>query len=257
MSKKTIPSLRGRGGYKSNAPGSPKKGKKEGGKGRILLSRLIPLGVVLLLAAVGGAALALLRTQPVWYVAEEYAAAWADILDSTKAPFSRVKPYPGEGKIPKNRYGYIITGTLEGRGFSGAGDPASEIPLRIYPGLSRSREYRGALALALNPWMVFRKYQDPDLIRSRIDAAGGEPGRLLLPGGDIRAAWAWMAQLLQNPPGTFPPRGEEWDPARLFRSHRFQQGAATYTWEDAWASFFMDDLSCIYAPLQWVREFPP
>jgi hypothetical protein len=66
-----------------------------------------------------------------------------------------------------------------------------------------------------------------------------------------------MTQLLQDPPGIFSAPGEAWNETMFFRNRRFQQGAATYTWEDAWTLFFREDEAWIYAPLQMVREFPP
>jgi hypothetical protein len=261
MGKKISP-LRGR----TSSPKGKVKGnshKKKGAEGRRRFPLgLIPLGLLLLLAAGGWAAFERLRSRPVWYLEGEIAAVWADVLAAGDPPFSRVEPYPGEGKIPKNRYGYLISAAWE-KGGPSSGDrgkedsPEAGNPLRIYPGLSRTREYGGALALALNPWMVFSRHQDPLLSRGRVEARSGGAGRLILAGGDSRAAWAWMAQLLQGPPGTFPPQGEAWDPARLYRDRRFQNGAVTYTWEDAWALFFRERESWIYAPLQMVRELSP
>jgi hypothetical protein len=244
-------------GKKKNVPGSHKKGA---GERRRFSLWLIPLGVLLLLAAGGLAAFGRLQPRPVWYLEGEIAAAWADILAAGDPPFTLVEPYPGEGKIPKNRYGYLISAAWREGGPDAGGvedSPEAGSPLRIYPGLSRSRQYGGALVLALNPWMIFSRHQDPLLTRSRVEARGGGEGRLILPGGERRAAWAWMAQLVQGPPGIFPLRGEAWNPARLYRDRRFQQGAATYTWEDAWALFFRERESWMYAPLQIVREMSP
>lgn len=230
-----------------------KKGK--GGKGfSPLARRAIPAGgLVIGLAALlilGGV---LFRPRPVWYVDGDFLSNWGRILRASAPPFDRFEPLPGAGSIPKGRYGYMISPRHPG---AGEGDAA--FPVKVFRDLARTREWEGAQALALNPWMVFRKHQDPEPDRERVTGSRGGEGVLVLPGGEEGAVWAWLYQLLQGPPGVFPGDRQVWEAARgrLFEGRRFQQGADTYSWVDIWPMLNSRETVWVYAPLSRVRALP-
>jgi hypothetical protein len=80
-----------------------------------------------------------------------------------------------------------------------------------------------------------------------------------MPGAEPAAVEAWLAQLLQERPGVFPESREIWDRAedRLFLDRRFQRGALSYSWFDAWIALFQEGPSWVYAPLGRIRKLPP
>jgi hypothetical protein len=126
----------------------------------------------------------------------------------------------------------------------------------MFPWLSRSREYKGALALAANPWLVFRKHQVSGLSRDRVDSIAGGEGLLICPGGEGDAVNAWLSQLLQELPGEFPREPAVWQDAgqTLFAGRRFQNGAMGYHWLDVWPLLLREEKAWVYAPINKVRE---
>jgi hypothetical protein len=216
--------------------------------------RTIPLP-----ALAGGAALLiitalflLLRPKPVWLVEESLSADWSRFLrDSAAAPpFRRIETRsPG---TPGKGTGFIITTRRDGAAAEGEG------AVVLYPWLSRTREWEGALVLAVNPWMVFRKHENPLPDRARLDTPAGGAGVLICPGGEDPAVFAWVSQLLQDQPGSFPGGAGVWEQAErdLFLGRRFQNGAMTYRWVDVWPLLYRSDVAWVYAPLSMVRELP-
>jgi hypothetical protein len=242
-----------------NKPGS------SGKKGKNTVSGLSKRGFRIWLrrgAIAGGLLLAgivvffIFRPKLLWYVDEDYTAAWNRILQQSPPPFSRfeVKPLPpgGLADFPKGRFGYIISR----KGPQGERSP--ETPVMQYRDLSRSREYQGWMVLALDPWMVFRKHQDPEPQRSFIDSAN-DRGSLLLAGADSAAVRAWLCQLLQEKPGVFSPGKETWEALRqsLVREYPFQSGAFTYSWVQVWPLLLRSETAWLYAPLSQARALPP
>jgi hypothetical protein len=223
------------------------------------------LGGVLLLLIVSAAAAFLINrslSRPAWYVEPGLERQWAELLETAPAPppFTRVVPY-NSGDIGKGRCGVIISKTFPvEEADSEAPSPEEgswELPLRLYPGLYRDRsDYRGAIPLALDPWLVIRKTGDPPLALGRVlNSAGGE-GILILPGAEGEAEAAWIAQLLQNSPGSFPQEEQAWEDAKqrlVYGNSRFQQGALTYAWHDAWIRLLQDEPAWLYAPLSRTR----
>jgi hypothetical protein len=191
----------------------------------------------------------------IWYVDEEFLNDWGRILRNSSPPFSRFEPLPPGGSIPKGRYGYIISPNPPGFERSRTG-----VPVKVYRDLSRTREWETpggkALVLALDPWMVFRKHQDPEPDRARIESLAGGAGILVIPGKEKGAVWAWLSQLLQGPPGTFPDDPARWEEAGegLFEGRRFQQGASTYGWYDAEPILSRQETAWLYAPLSRIRR---
>jgi hypothetical protein len=180
--------LKKRGGGKAGAGARPRK----------LSPGAVLAAAAVLLAALGVFAVLASRPQYVWYVEEGLEPAWNRVINAAGSP----KNFKGElavlrpGETPPNKPGgFIITTHREKTG----------APLTIYPRLSFTLEYEGAHVLALDPWMVFRSHRFPPLTRSRIEAAGGGEGILLLPGRDPASIRAWTARLVQEAPGVFPP----------------------------------------------------
>jgi hypothetical protein len=208
--------------------------------------------IVLALTMAGGLVFGLTRPRPVWYVEEAFTQEWGRFLRDTSPPFRHFEAIPS-GEFPRNRYGFIISPRLEA-GFIETEDPGAGP--RIFPWLSRTLEYKGALAVAANPWLVFRKHQVPGLPRNRVDSIAGGEGMIILPGGEPDAVEAWLGQLLQESPGEFPREPAIWKEAgeTLFVGRRFQNGAMGYHWLDVWPLLLREENAWVYAPINKVRE---
>jgi hypothetical protein len=246
--------------------------------------------LIFLIPALIGVTVLLLRPRSVWLVDGAYEKVWEQVLAASPPPkFTRVMVLPEDGVPPRQHYGFIITTrgpspAEEPQAASGTESPLTAAdaqrlyptedpqaadarqpettvppPLILYPALAATGEYQGALILALDPWMVFRDFKDPAISRPRIDSAAGGEGRLIVPGREAEAVWAWTAQLLQSSPGLFPRDSAAWQAAseRLFLDSRFQQGAATYGWIDALPLFYRSSPAWIYAPLSRIRSLTP
>jgi hypothetical protein len=215
----------------------------------------------LLLAAAAAFAIVQSRPRPTWYVEPGLEQQWAELLEIVPPPpFTRLGPYDPAAGMGKGRYGVIISrqGPPDDSPDQAAeGAAPGEPPLRLYPGLYRDRgDYRGAVPLALDPWLVLRKTTDPPLSLERVLNPAGGAGALILPGAEPDAAFAWISQLLQRSPGGFPLEKEAWDEAErrlIYGNNRFQQGALTYTWFDGWIKLLQNEPAWLYAPLSKTR----
>jgi hypothetical protein len=228
------------------------KGGKEGaGTGPRKLPRAVIFGGAAVLLAAGIFAALASRPRYVWYVEEGLESEWRRVINTAAPPRSFQKEpvliRAGE-KAPSSPGGFVITTIRE----------KTEEPVTVYPRLSFVLEHEGAQVLALDPWMIFRNHQFPALPRSRVEAAGGGTGLLLIPGRDPAAVRAWTARLVQEAPGEFPADQAVWDAARtaLFSGGRFQRGAETFNWSDVWAALLGDDTAWTYAPMSRVRDLP-
>lgn len=235
----------GKAGKRKNVP---KGGLTRRGLRRILIYGGAALGLVL------AAALVLFLTRPklLWYVDGEYAAAWNRILSGNAPPISRYEIVSRSGDdFPRGRYGFIVSAN------GPSGERMEGAPVALYPNLSRSREYGGWMALALDPWMIFRKHHDPEPGRSVLNPAN-ERGTLLLAGLDKNAQAAWLCQVMQEKPGVFPQGGELWDEngQNLVIDYPFQNGALTYSWVQVWPLLYRDNVAYLYAPLSQARAQP-
>jgi hypothetical protein len=217
---------------------------------RILFIGLVVLGVALVV----GSTLFLTRPKLLWYVDEEYTAAWNRILKERTPPYlhSEVISRQDDAPFPKGRFGFIISRSCP------EGERVMDTPVTIYADLSRSREYKGWMVLALNPWMVFRKHQDPEPGRSFLSKEN-ERGTILLAGSDQGAVQAWLCQLLQEKPGVFVAGDELWQErgSGLVQEYPFQNGAFTYSWIQVWPLLFRSGGSSVYAPLSLARALSP
>ncbi|MDR1655711.1 MAG: hypothetical protein LBR96_06910, partial [Treponema sp.] len=187
---------------------------------------------------------------------------------------AKIEIYKDAQALPQDVCGVIITVNRRGamrslEGTASLPDSAEALPpsndsdpvVTPYPRLARTREYEGALVLALDPWFIFKKYTDPDLSRARAingPSADDTKALLLIPGRDQKSQRAWAARLLQEGPGQFPEDRAEWEKAKggIFRNSRFQDGAFTYTWNDALFVLLGEEPSWIYAPLSRIRTLP-
>jgi len=220
------------------------------------LRRILYIGSAVLGAAlIIGLAVFFTRPKLLWYVDEEYTAAWNRIIRERTPPFlrSEVMARAADTPFPPGRFGFIITRN------GPEGERIEDAPVSLYRNLSRSREYDGWVVLALDPWMVFRKHQDPEPGRSFLESAN-ERGSILLAGNDRGAVQAWLCQLLQEEPGVFIPGSELWQEKgqALVREYPFQNGAFTYSWVQVWPLLFRGEAAVsIYAPLSQARALPP
>ena len=231
--------------------------KKNAAKG--LTKRGLKRSVIIASAAAGGVLLVVLalylgRPKLLWYVDEEYTAAWNRVLNAGRPPFSRhqVVSRPANALFPAGRFGFIVTRC------GPAGERAEGAPVALYRDLARTRVYQDWHVLALDPWMVFRKHQDPEPGRSFLDLSNGR-GSLLLAGLDEEAVRAWLFQLLQESPGVFPQDEDSWQRKSegLAREYPFQNGAFSYSWVQTWPLLFRSEAACLYAPLSQARSLPP
>ena len=233
-------------------------------KKRILTRKRLPriaLGAALFLLAGAATEIIYNRIRPgiAWHIEPGLERQWAELLEKapTPPPFTRLAAYD-PGAVPgKGLRGVIIATRLPEEAAPPPAEDLWEPPLRIYPGLYQDRAgYRGAIPLALDPWLVFRKTGDPPLALDRVLDPGGGEGALILPGAEPEAAAAWLAQLLQRSPGVFPQEQQAWEDAAqgLFHGNsRFQQGALTYTWFDGWIRLLQNEPAWLYAPLSRTR----
>ena len=211
-------------------------------------------GAVLGVVIIAGFVAFLTRPKLLWYVDGDYTAAWNRIIRERTPPYlrSEVIARTDDASFPKGRYGFMITRS------GPEGERTAEAPVALYRDLSRSREYDGWMVLALDPWMVFRKHQDPEPGRSFLESVN-DRGSILLPGNDQGAVQAWLCQLLQEEPGVFIQGNQLWQEKgqTLVREYPFQNGAFTYSWVQVWPLLFRGEAVSIYAPLSQARALPP
>jgi hypothetical protein len=211
--------------------------------------------------AAGGISLFLLvfflsRPPLLWYVDADLSASWNRILQESPPPHKRFevrsRPETGAAGFPKGRYGFTVSKN------GPAGERVPDAPVTVFPELSRSREYQGWAALALDPWMVFRKHQDPVPGRGFLSNRN-ERGSILLAGADENAVRAWLCQLLQETPGVFAGGSDLWEEKgrSLIRDYPFQSGAFSYSWIQVWPLVLRDGTVSLYAPLSQARSLPP
>ena len=216
-----------------------------------------------ILAAFGGLLLVTLalfssfRSQPAWIVEDSYVDVWEKVLTDLPSPLKGAKIIPQstlKGKPPASRYGYFISSVQQPQVSAAAQDI-----VRVYRGLAGSQQIENVFPLAVDPWLVFRKYTSAPLTREEAEHGPAEGGRILTAGADQAANQAWIAQFLQEAPGVFSSDGELWERtgARLFLERRFQSGAMTYSWNELWPHLLADNETVwIYAPLSRIRRLP-
>ncbi|GHV68192.1 hypothetical protein AGMMS49928_07050 [Spirochaetia bacterium] len=208
------------------------------------------------------------RPRPVWMVDPGLVEKWKQILAESPSPLvdakgeqAKILPLQSGTKISPYYYGWQIS-TRYFPGEKAEGD----VSVNVYRNLSSERRSGNAMALALDPWMIFRKYMTSPL--SWEDLTKPLPpskGQILFAGQGSAAAWAWTSQLLQESPGVFSGDPELWEKTseqvlggRLSDqdSSLFQSGARTYSWNELWPILLDDKDAWVYAPLSLIRSIP-
>jgi hypothetical protein len=187
------------------------------------------------------------KAVPVWLVEEQIADQWKALLAGIDgSPAGTIEIYR-EGELPKNGFGYIITRKLIE---DETGEDEGDTVVKVYPGLARTREYKGALALAFDPWLIINEFTDPVFERSALEGGEKTGGLIIAPGGEPGARMAWLSQLLQKEPAVWPEGRAYWaeEGTALFSGGLFQRGALTYNWDNSWELFLKDKPAWIYAP---------
>jgi hypothetical protein len=188
-------------------------------------------------------------TKPVniWYVEQGLEETWEKVLQETQPPkgFKETRVWDG-AELPSEAGILIATNPWK-----------NDSKVSVYPRLAWDLEYQGAIVLALDPWMVFRKHTNPALTVERVLSERGGSGILLLPGRDKSVVRAWTSRFIQDNPGNFPPGNtvwQEWE-EKLFTGSRFPNGSRTYTWNDAFFRLMGRETAWLYAPLSAIRRY--
>jgi len=187
------------------------------------------------------------RSTHIWYVHPEYERAWNQVLQKAGPPeaFKAVQVWEESGEPPEAGI-WITPEPWERQG-----------RVEVYYRLSYDLEYQGAIVLALDPWMIFRKHMNPGLSANRVYSSAGGSGLLLIPGRNPVFVQAWAARFIQERPGVFPSDEQAWQDceARLFAGSRFPPGAHSYTWQDVLFRLMGNDQAWVYAPLSAIRRY--
>jgi len=173
------------------------------------------------------------ESQPsIWYVEKGLESHWARILRETEPPerLNEIRVWDGDA-IPTGAGILIATNPRLNRE-----------KVTVYYRLSYNLQYEGAMVLAVDPWMVFRKHTDPELTADRLyaDSGAGKGGVLLIPGKDPESVRAWTVRLNQN---------------KLFDIDLFPDGAQTYNWQDVFYRLMGGETAWVYAPLSAIRRY--
>jgi len=181
------------------------------------------------------------------YIQSQYERVWNWILREVDPPIQFRAVQAWDAKIEPPETGIWITTEpweIQGRA-------------EVYFRLSYDLEYRGAIVLALDPWMVFRKHLNPGLTVNRVYQDAGGDGLLLIPGKDPESVQAWVSRLVQKSPGVFPSDEKIWQECEnnLFRGNRFLQGAQSYNWQDVFFRLMGNQQAWVYAPLSVIRNY--
>jgi len=220
---------------------------------RKFLVSLAVIGVVVLMACLGLFYYSWPR--PVWIIEDRYVKAWEKVIAASPSPLPKAKVIPvsaAESRLSRSWYGYRIDSSQEPQ------TAADEGLIHVYRRF-RSENHGDAVPLAVDPWLVFRKFTSPPLSREEAENGTGDKDLVLLAGGDRAAVLAWAAQLVQESPGVFSRDEEMWEQteARLLRGNFFQHGAMTYGWNELWPRLLggQEDVR-VYAPLSRIRQLP-
>jgi hypothetical protein len=183
------------------------------------------------------------RQANVWYVEEGLEKSWERILGEAAPPevFREIRAYSG-GPLPPNPGVLITTNRVEPDG-----------PLTVYYRLAYNNEYEGALALALDPWIIFYRHTLPALTYKRVFESG--EGILLIAGEEPEAVEAWAARFSQNGPGAFSYERTIDREERLFSDGPFLPECEDYQWRDVLFKLLGDETAWTYAPLSLIRQY--
>ena len=115
----------------------------------------------------------------------------------------------------------------------------------------------GAVVLALDPWMMFRKHTDMPLTYERLLSGANGTGAIIIPGSSIEAVQAWASRFIQQEPGRFPSDDEVWQDweQRLYNEGRFNQNMRTYDWNTSLFRLMRNEVVWLYAPFSVIRRY--
>jgi len=224
-----------------------KKQKKHINK-KILTKKNILIGIAALCVLII-IAIAVFREKKqvnIWYVEQGLENIWQRILREIKPPDTFVETRVWDGvEIPSEPGILIATKPWKTEG-----------KIYVYPRLSWELEHEGAITLALDPWMVFRKHINPPLTYNRTFSEAGGSGLLLIPGRDNQAVMAWISRFIQEEPGRFPADDRVWQELEfnLFNGSRFPPGARGYDWQTVLFRLMGNEPAWLYAPLSTIRR---
>jgi hypothetical protein len=181
----------------------------------------------------------------VWYVQPEFEQAWTSIVSDAPKPVMKIQIWEN-GELPPGPGIYIGSGLWQ-----------SQQKVNVYYRLSYDLEYQSAVVLALDPWMIFHKYRNPELTANRAYSDARGDGVLLIPGKNKEYVDAWIAKLIQESPGKFPLDERTWIEYEnnLFSGNRFPNGARTYTLNDALFRLMSNENAWLYAPISVIRKY--
>ena len=165
----------------------------------------------------------------IWYVERGLENHWVRVLREGEPPEPRNEIRVWDGDAIPEEAGILIA--IKPR--------QNEENITAYYRLSYNLEYEGAIVLAADPWMIFRKNTDPVLTAARVYSGGN--GTLLIPGKDPASVGAWMARTNEND---------------LFAANIFPEGAETYNWQDVFYRLMSSETAWVYAPLSAIRRYP-
>ena len=181
-----------------------------------------------------------------WYIQGEYERTWNQVLRGAEPPIAFKEVRVWDEKTPPPEAGiWITTEPWEKQG-----------RVEVYFRLSYDLEYRGAIVLALDPWMVFRKHFNPGLSENRALSDAGGAGLMLIPGRDPLYVQAWVSRLVQKSPGVFSEESS-WQECEgsLFKGRRFPQGSQSYNLNDVLFRLMGNQEGWLYAPLSAIRNY--
>jgi hypothetical protein len=167
----------------------------------------------------------------IWHVEKGLEDQWARILREAEPPehSNEIRVWDGEA-IPDGPGILIATRPRQNRE-----------EMTVYYRLSYDLEYEGAIVLALDPWMVFRKHTDPVLTADRVySGSADKTGVLLIPGKDPASVRAWTVRINET---------------NLFDTNLFPDGAQTYSWQDVFYRLMSSETAWVYAPLSAIRRY--
>jgi len=187
------------------------------------------------------------KQKNVWYVEKGLENVWAQVLQTTENPpenFTSILVWDGSD-IPSKAGIIIATRPWQ-----------TEQKVSVYPHLSRELEHQGAIVLALDPWMVFRKHINPVLTSERLLDEEGS-GLLLIAGRDSSAVRAWTSRFFQEEYDAFPSDEDVWleREQKLFNENLFLPGARSYDWESVLFKLMGNEPAWLYAPLSKIRGY--
>jgi hypothetical protein len=167
----------------------------------------------------------------IWYVEKGLENHWVRILREAEPPelFKEIRVWDGDA-LPADAGILITTKPRQNRE-----------KVTVYYRLSYDLHYEGAMVLAVDPWMIFRKHTDPALTADRVFSETGGNGTLLIPGKDPASVRAWTARINE---------------VNLFDTSLFPDGAQTYNWQDVFHRLMGNETAWVYAPVSAIRRYP-